>query len=79
MTGPSGRQHTCERMVLRQADAAASFSGSPEGGSMSDEDVRVLPRLREKDPHRVLGIPNDSDFEEVQDARNFLIQVHTRC
>jgi hypothetical protein len=36
----------------------------------------VLPRLREKDPFKILGIPNDSDFEEVQAARNFLIQEY---
>ena len=37
--------------------------------------INVLPRLKESDPFKVLGIPDDSEFEEVQAARNYLVQV----
>lgn len=35
----------------------------------------MLPRLKERDPFKVLGIPPDSDFEEVMQARNYLVGV----
>lgn len=47
----------------------------PDQVPQSTGQVQVLPRLKERDPFKVLGIPADADFEEVIQARNYLIQV----
>lgn len=52
------------------ADAAAFEQPQEPSGRLN-----VLPRLKESDPFKILGIPNDSDFEEVQAARNYLVEV----
>ena len=57
--------------TVPHADAAASYGFSED----QSQEIKVLPRLRERDPFKVLGIPEDSDFEEVQAARNFLSQA----
>eukprot|EP01024_Parvocaulis_polyphysoides_P061166 TRINITY_DN6749_c0_g3_i1.p2 TRINITY_DN6749_c0_g3~~TRINITY_DN6749_c0_g3_i1.p2 ORF type:complete len:297 (-),score=41.94 TRINITY_DN6749_c0_g3_i1:574-1416(-) len=52
-----------------------AFEGTAtqQGGTEPPEQyVEVFPRIGEKDPYRVLGISTDADFEEVQDARNYL-------
>lgn len=59
---------------MKQAADAAAFEQGAQGPR---EPVNVLPRLKETDPFKVLGIPDDSDFEEVQAARNFLVEVRT--
>eukprot|EP01023_Acetabularia_acetabulum_P048703 TRINITY_DN5160_c0_g2_i2.p4 TRINITY_DN5160_c0_g2~~TRINITY_DN5160_c0_g2_i2.p4 ORF type:complete len:291 (+),score=61.38 TRINITY_DN5160_c0_g2_i2:47-919(+) len=46
-----------------------------QGGDTSQQQmpqIEVFPRIGESDPYRVLGISTEADFEEVQDARNFL-------
>jgi hypothetical protein len=47
----------------------------PHQEPLSGGVIQVLPRLKERDPFKVLGIPSDSDFEEVIQARNYLVQV----
>ena len=48
---------------------------SPEESGSPQYSVSVFPRLREKDPYRLLGVDGDAGFEEVQDARNYLYEV----
>lgn len=36
----------------------------------------VFPRIREKDPYRLLGVVKSSTFEEVQDARNYYYETY---
>ena len=61
---------------------AAAFpdpSSQPTSGDAQHdtEEIRVLPRLSERDPFKILGIPSDSDFEEILQARNYLVEVRT--
>ena len=37
---------------------------------------KVFPRLREKDPHKLLGIGSEASYEEVQEARAFLVEEY---
>ena len=37
-----------------------------------------FPRRNEKDPYKRLGLTADSSFEEVQEARNFLVKEYMR-
>ena len=57
--------------------AAAAAAGDAAMPSEEEEEFSfpVFPRLKESDPFKVLGIPSDSDFEEVQAAHNYLVQV----
>ena len=40
------------------------------------ERVEVFPRLKEKDPYKLLGVSREASFEEVQEARNFLYEQY---
>lgn len=40
--------------------------------------VQKFPRRNEKDPYKRLGLNSDSSFEEVQEARNFLVKEYMR-
>ena len=42
------------------------------GGSYGE----VFPRVKERDPYRRLGIDAEANFEEVQDARNYLVEQY---
>jgi hypothetical protein len=48
----------------------------PESQPLPDAGVEVYPRARERDPYARLGLPPDASFEEVQDARNFLVEQY---
>ena len=48
----------------------------PESQPLPDEPLQVFPRLKERDPFKVLGISREASFEEVQDARNFLYEQY---
>lgn len=37
---------------------------------------QVFPRTKERDPYRRLGIDSDASYEEVQDARNYLVDTY---
>lgn len=47
----------------------------PESQPLPDQ-VEVFPRLKERDPYKLLGLTEEADFEEVQDARNFLVEQY---
>jgi hypothetical protein len=68
-----GAQSCLEYRRLGLVYAAQAAGDAPHE---PQDSIKVLPRLREKDPFKILGIPNDSDFEEVQAARNYLIQEY---
>ena len=36
----------------------------------------VFPRVKERDPYRRLGIDSEASYEEVQDARNYLVETY---
>ena len=81
------RQQRWPQKPAAASGAAASPSGddfqlpselsadSPEESGSPQYSVSVFPRLREKDPYRLLGVDGDAGFEEVQDARNYLYEV----
>lgn len=73
----------------RQArDFAASALGSldlpdedpqavdPWKPSVSTANVEPYPRRHERNPYKRLGIPSDASFEEVMDAKNFLVEQY---
>jgi hypothetical protein len=48
----------------------------PESQPLPDEPLQIFPRLKERDPYKVLGISHEASFEEIQDARNFLYEQY---
>ena len=42
------------------------------------EKGQIFPRVKERDAYRRLGISDEASFEEVQDARNYLVQTYAR-
>lgn len=65
---------------VRSADAAPASVGSgwmdmPESQPPPPE-AQVFPRLKERDPYRRLGVSREASFEEVQEARNFLVEQY---
>ena len=42
------------------------------------EKDQIFPRVKERDAYRRLGISDEASFEEVQDARNYLVQTYAR-
>ncbi|KAL6770751.1 CGL73 [Auxenochlorella protothecoides x Auxenochlorella symbiontica] len=60
--------------------AAGSSVGSgwmdmPESTPLP-EDIQVFPRLKERDPYKLLGVDRQASYEEVQEARNYLFEIH---
>lgn len=61
------------------SDAGAggsSWMDMPESQPLPDEPLQIFPRLKEKDPYKVLGIDYEASFEEIQDARNYLYEQY---
>jgi len=61
------------------ADASAGGSGwmdLPESQPLPEDAIQVFPRLKERDPYKLLGIDSDASFEEIQDARNYLYEQY---
>lgn len=55
------------RTYMVKSAMGASF------GDMADESIAVFPRINIKDPYKRLGISREASEEEIQAARNFLI------
>ena len=36
----------------------------------------MFPRLNERDPYKCLGISKEASYEEIQDARNYLVETY---
>ncbi|EFN59567.1 hypothetical protein CHLNCDRAFT_132902 [Chlorella variabilis] len=77
-TRPLQRQRPQLRQV-RSADAApavgSGWMDQPESQPPPNE-VEVFPRLKERDPYKRLGVSREASFEEVQEARNFLVEQY---
>jgi len=54
------------------ADAAAA----PGGESFDEYAVVVFPRTKERDVWRRLGVSKEATYEEIQEARNYLVNEH---
>lgn len=50
-------------------DFSAAFAAA-------EEQVEVFPRRRERDPYKRLGLPRDASFEEVEEAKHFLLEQY---
>ncbi len=72
------RHNVASRLVRTLASEAggSSWMDQPESQPLPDEPLQVFPRLKERDPFKVLGISREASFEEVQDARNFLYEQY---
>lgn len=55
------------------ADAAAAGGGE---SSFDEYAVVLFPRVKERDVWRRLGISKQASYEEIQEARNYLVQEH---
>ncbi|GAB4816192.1 hypothetical protein N2152v2_003238 [Parachlorella kessleri] len=78
----SRKEPSSSGRCVRTTDAAATGSvGSgwmdmPESQPLPEAPLEVFPRRRESDPYKLLGVAREGDFEEVQDARNFLVEQY---
>jgi len=80
--GPAGRD--LGRWAPRRATADPAMGGGggtePEAAGqepqVAEQDFQVFPRIRERDPFRKLGVQQDASFEEIQAARNFLVEQY---
>lgn len=64
------RRYSIERSVKVKGAAYASF------GDMSDDSTAIFPRIHIKDPYKRLGISSEASEEEIQAARNFMINKY---
>lgn len=62
----------CDR---RQVQLVRSAMGA-SFGDMSNDSAAVFPRINVSDPYKRLGISKEASEEEIQAARNFLIQKY---
>lgn len=59
---------------VHASDAAVSDEFSEPQPEAQDQDV--FPRMRERDPYRLLGVERTASFEEIQEARNFYFEQY---
>lgn len=52
---------------------ASSIGGSYEE---SPDAPTVFPRIKERNPYRLLGVSRDASFDEIRDAKDFLVAQH---
>ncbi|KAH0698986.1 hypothetical protein KY284_013201 [Solanum tuberosum] len=64
----STQKYHPRRMPLVKCAMEASFGGS------TDDSAAIFPRINVKDPYKRLGINKEASEDEIQAARNFLIQ-----
>ncbi|XP_047047583.1 protein CHAPERONE-LIKE PROTEIN OF POR1, chloroplastic-like [Lolium rigidum] len=60
---------------LRRACCSASLSVGA-GGGYGSEHAPVFPRQKTWDPYKLLGVDRDATEEEINSARNFLLQQY---
>uniref|UniRef100_A0A453DA38 Uncharacterized protein n=1 Tax=Aegilops tauschii subsp. strangulata TaxID=200361 RepID=A0A453DA38_AEGTS len=61
---------------LRRACCSASLSVGTGAGSGAGKHVPVFPRQKTWDPYMLLGVDRDASEEEINSARNFLLQQY---
>lgn len=54
----------------------SSWMDMPESQPLPDEPLQIFPRIKERDPYKLLGISKEASFEEIQDARNYLYEQY---
>lgn len=54
----------------------SSWMDMPESQPLPEEPLQIFPRIKERDPYKLLGIGREASFEEVQDARNYLYEQY---
>lgn len=67
------------RKFLCPSSSSTGGSGwmdMPESQPLPEEPLQIFPRLKERDPYKLLGIDREASFEEIQDARNFLYEQY---
>ncbi|KAJ8550117.1 hypothetical protein K7X08_033824 [Anisodus acutangulus] len=62
------QNYRSRRMPIVKCAIEASFGGS------TDDSAAIFPRINVKDPYKRLGINREASEDEIQAARNFLIQ-----
>lgn len=75
-----GWQPRTHRAAASDASMGGSADFSPKEPTGEEgkggAEFQVFPRLKESDPYRKLAVSRDADFEEIQDARNFLVDQY---
>jgi hypothetical protein len=76
-----GRRSSRKKLWRQFAEAGVSSSSSGDFSEEMEEDEfpdpnKVFPRLKEKDPYRLLGIGAEASYDEVQEARSFLVEEY---
>ncbi|KAI3429256.1 hypothetical protein D9Q98_005353 [Chlorella vulgaris] len=74
---PLQRHRAQQLRQVRSADQAvgSGWMDMPES-QPPPESTEVFPRLKERDPYKRLGVTRDASYEEVQEARNFLVEQY---
>ncbi|XP_065852912.1 protein CHAPERONE-LIKE PROTEIN OF POR1, chloroplastic [Euphorbia lathyris] len=65
----SAKPHNAKQMVKSAMDASY-------GSDMANGQPVIFPRIHVRDPYKRLGISKEASQEEIQAARNFLIQTY---
>ncbi|CAN0919040.1 Protein CHAPERONE-LIKE PROTEIN OF POR1, chloroplastic [Linum grandiflorum] len=65
-----------QRCSLRRTYIVKSAMDASYGGDRTDKESAVFPRIHVRDPYKRLGISTEASEDEVQSARNFLIQKY---
>lgn len=68
--GGSTQRYVTKRISLVKCAMDASF------GDARDESSVIFPRINIKDPYKRLGISKEASEDEIQSARNFLVQKY---
>eukprot|EP00882_Tetradesmus_deserticola_P015277 GHRQ01016273.1.p1 GENE.GHRQ01016273.1~~GHRQ01016273.1.p1 ORF type:complete len:278 (+),score=64.89 GHRQ01016273.1:16-849(+) len=70
--------HLNSRWVRLQQVRAADAGTLGDMGASEEPPYEYKPfsRLRERNPHRLLGVSKEASFEEIQDARNYLFEQY---
>ncbi|KAF7828933.1 Protein CHAPERONE-LIKE PROTEIN OF POR1, chloroplastic [Senna tora] len=63
-------KYSARKIQLVKGAMDASF------GDMADESTAVFPRINVRDPYKRLGISREASEDEIQGARNFLVQKY---
>ncbi|KAJ7944199.1 Protein CHAPERONE-LIKE PROTEIN OF POR1, chloroplastic [Quillaja saponaria] len=66
----SRQQYTTQKTLFIKSAMDASY------GDMANESTAVFPRINVRDPYKRLGISREASEDEIQSARNFLIQKY---
>lgn len=84
--GERRRERRSWLLSVRAEAAAAAADGDAQDTSFDETPVeeddglpdlkKVFPRIKEKDPHKLLGIGSEASYDEVQEARLFLVEEY---